>query len=123
MTPETITLAEFQELTKPKHKFFAKRTEVDGQFFDSKREAETYREFKILERCGHIRNLTLQPEFPIVVNGIKVCTYRADFSFFDLRKGETTVVDVKSKATKTPLYELKRKLFQAIYGRKITEVF
>lgn len=121
--PETISLSEYQELTKPKHKYFAKKTEVDGIWFDSKRESQRYLELKILERSGQIRNLTLQPEFPIVVNDTKVCTYRADFSFFDLRKGEPTIEDVKSKATKTPLYELKLKLFQAIYGREITEVF
>lgn len=119
---ETITLDQYQKATK-QHKYSAKRTVVDGISFDSKREAERYRELLVLERCGRIKNLNLQPEFLIIVNDTKVCTYRADFSFFDIRKGESVVEDVKSKATKTPLYELKRKLFEAIYGRKVTEVF
>jgi len=120
---EIITLNEYQELTKPKNKFFAKRTEVDGRFFDSKREAERYRELLILERCGSIKNLTLQPEFWLTVNGVKICRYRADFSYFCLKRGEPIVEDVKSKATKTPVYELKRKIFEAMYGRKVTEIF
>jgi len=120
---EEISLKEYLKAVGPKHKFFANRTEVDGIWFDSKRESEQYRELKILERCGEITNLTLQPEFPIVVNNTKICTYRADFSFFQIRTGEAVVMDVKSKATKTPVYELKKKLFCALYGRKITEVF
>lgn len=122
MTQETVTLEEYLRATK-QHKYGAKRVEVDGILFDSKREAERYRELLILERCGSIKNLKLQPEFPLIVNDTKVCTYRADFSFFDLRKGESVIEDVKSKPTKTPVYELKRKLFRAVYGREITEVF
>lgn len=119
---DEITLSEYQELTKPKHKYFARRTERDGIWFHSLKEANRYSELKILERAGAIRNLKLQPVFPIVVNGKKVCNYRADFSYFDFKKAEPVVEDVKSKGTMTPVYLLKKKLFEALYGRKISEV-
>lgn len=117
--PETITIAEYQELTKPKNKYFAKRTEVDGILFDSKKEAERYRQLKILERCGHIRNLNIKPRFPIVINESLICEYEADYSYFDMRKGETVTEDCKG--CKTPVYKLKKKLFEAMYGRRILE--
>jgi len=116
---EIITLNEYQELTKPKNKFFAKRTEVDGQFFDSKREAERYRELLILERCGSIKNLTLQPEFWLTVNGVKIGRWIGDFSYFDLRKGEAIVEDCKG--CRTPLYKWKKAHFEAQFGRRILE--
>jgi hypothetical protein len=120
---ETITLEQYQQLTKPRNKFGAKKVEVDGVCFDSMREGQRFRELKILERIGAIKNLKLQPEFPLIVNGKKVCSYVADFSFWDARFGESVIEDVKSKATKTPLYQLKKKLFEALYERTITEIF
>lgn len=117
MTQE-ITLEEYQAATK-QHKYGAKRTEVDGILFDSKKEAERYRQLKILERCGQIRNLQRQPEFPLTVNSIKIGVWRGDFSYFDFRKGEAVVEDVKG--VKTPLYKWKKAHFEAQYGRRILE--
>jgi uncharacterized protein DUF1064 len=116
---EQISLTEYQELTKPKHKFFATRTEVDGIWFASKKEAARYCQLKILERSGAIKNLILQPEFPLVVNDTKVCTYRADFSYFDMKAAAPVVEDCKGFRTKE--YMIKKKLFEALYGRKILE--
>ena len=123
MTQETISREEYLNLSKPKNKFFATRTEVDGRFFDSAREAAHYRELLILERCGHIKNLEMQVPFRLIVNEQLICTWVADFRFFDMRTGEIVIEDVKSKATKTPLYQVKKKLFRAIYGREVKEVF
>ena len=36
---------------------------IDGIKFDSKAEAERYKELKILERAGKIRGLRLQPKY------------------------------------------------------------
>jgi hypothetical protein len=116
---EEITLAEYLDLNKPKHKYFARRTEVDGIWFDSAKEAKRYSELKILERAGMIKNLKLQPEFPLIVNEQKICTYRGDFSYFDLQKFEPVVEDTKGFKTKE--YKLKKKLFEALYGRRILE--
>ena len=57
-------------------KYGNRKTEVDGIVFDSKKEAERYRDLKLLERAGDIRELVLQPSFVLNVNGIKVCRDR-----------------------------------------------
>lgn len=101
-------------------KYHSVRTVVDNVTFDSKREADRYSELKLLIRAGTIRDLELQPEFPVVVNGVKICVYRADFAYSAL-DGKRTVEDVKSGPTKTPVYRLKRKLVEAIYDIRILE--
>ena len=93
-------------------KFNAVRTEVDGVKFASKKEAARFSELALLNKAGEISDLKLQPRFPCVVNGIKVCTYVADFEYINL-DGEVIVED--SKGFKTPMYRLKKKLFEAIY--------
>jgi hypothetical protein len=101
------------------------KTAVDGVTFDSGAEARRYGELKLLERAGAIENLTLQPKFDCVVDGTKVCTYRADFSYFTRTPsglGEKRVVE-DVKGYKTPVYKLKKRLVEAIYrGVTITEI-
>ena len=92
---------------------------VDGITFDSKAEAKRYMELKLLERAGEIENLTLQPKFDCVIDGKKVCSYRADFSYFTREK--RVVEDVKGY--KTSVYKLKKKLVEALFaGVTITEI-
>ncbi len=99
-------------------KYHSKKTEVDGYIFDSKAEAVRYSELKLLEAAGEIEHLQLQPKFPILVNGKKICTYIADFQYND--HGRVVIIDVKG--IKTPVYRLKKKLFEALYPMKITEI-
>lgn len=40
-----------------KSKYHAKKVEVNGITFDSKKEAKRYEELKLLERCGAIKDL------------------------------------------------------------------
>jgi len=94
------------------NKFNARKTTVDGITFDSAKEAKRIGELRLLERAGVIRNLELQPAFPLVVNGVKVCVYRADAAYFE--NNARVVEDVKSQPTKTPVYRLKRKLLLAL---------
>lgn len=94
------------------NKFNAHRTTVDGITFDSKKEAKRYGELRLLEKAGEIRNLELQPKFPLIVNGVKVCTYIADAAYFE--KNARVVEDVKSGPTKTAAYRIKRKLLLAL---------
>ena len=102
-------------------KYKAKKTVVDGIVFDSLKEASYYRDLKLLEKAGEIYALELQPIFQIVVNGKKICKYYADFAYME--NGERKVVDVKSAFTrKNPVYRIKKKLVEAIYGTEITEV-
>lgn len=100
-------------------KYGAQRTTVDGLTFDSKKEARRYRDLLLLGLAGELRDLELQPRFPIVVNGVRIGEYRADFRYWDARRGDV-VEDVKG--LRTPVYVLKRKLIEALYGITITEV-
>lgn len=84
------------------------KTIVDGIKFDSKKEAHRYSELSLLEKAKKINALTLQPRIPLMVNGKKIGYYVADFQY--LVNGKTVVEDVKSPATKTPLYKLKIKI-------------
>jgi hypothetical protein len=101
---------------------------VDGIYFDSKREANRYSELKIMEKAGIINSLKLQPEFKCMVNGKKVCTYKADFEYLMVddigpqgQIGYYIVEDVKG--FKTPVYRLKKKLVEACYpGTVIKEI-
>lgn len=101
-------------------KYHAVRTEVDGVTFASKREAARYAELKMLERCGAIHGLKLQPRFDVVIFGEKVCSYVADFQYFDNTSSRLVTEDVKGM--KTPVYRLKKKLMKAVYGIEIAEV-
>lgn len=107
---------------KPKRsKYNAQRTEVDGIMFDSKHEADRYRELQLMERAGEIKDLRLQVPFVLIPkqDGERAITYRADFVYLD-RKGRKVVED--AKGVRTEVYKLKRKLMQYIHGIKIKEV-
>lgn len=85
--------------------------------FPSQPEAKRYAELRLQENNGLIRSLELQPSFPIDVNGVKVCTYRADFAY--RKGGERIVEDVKPKGFMTDIAKLKIKLASAAYGVEI----
>lgn len=95
------------------NKFNACKTEVDGITFHSKKEANRYRELKFLEQSGMIRDLKLQVRFPISVFSEHICTYIADFMYYDSKTDNTCVED--TKGFKTDVYKLKKKLFHACY--------
>lgn len=109
-------------------KYGATKVTVDGVTFDSKREARRYADLKLLERAGDIRNLELQPKFPIVIKGEEVriksrgyskkgraVKYIADFAYF---RGHERIVE-DSKGFDTPVSRLKRALVEHIYNVKI----
>lgn len=101
------------------NKYNAKKVKLDGYTFDSKREAQVYGELKLREKAGEISGLTVHPKFTIAVNGIKIKTYTADFSFHDINSSAATptVMDVKSAPTsKLPAFLMTRKLMRACLG-------
>lgn len=104
-----------QRVGEAVNKFNAQRISVDGIWFDSKAEAREYNRLKQLEEEGKIADLILQPVFECVVNGKKICAYRADFSY---QKGKKRIVaDVKGRSTAE--FKLKKKLVEALYGFEI----
>ena len=103
-------------------KYHAQKTTVDGIIFASKAEATRYSVLKMLQSNGDISALELQPKFPVVVNGKKICTYISDFRYFDNWTNTVIIEDVKSTFTrKIAVYRLKVKLVEALYGIEITE--
>ena len=94
------------------HKYHAVPTAVDGYRFASQREARYYQNLKLLEKAGAIQDLELQPVFPLVVNGVVIGKYVADFRYVDCETGEVVTVDVKGFRTKE--YKLKKRLVEAL---------
>lgn len=101
-------------------KFHAIPTVVNGWRFDSQAEARRYQQLLLLGAAGDLDNLELQPAFRIVVAGVPIATYRADFAYRALPSQALVVEDVKG--VKTPVYRLKKKLVEALYGLTIQEV-
>lgn len=102
-------------------KYNAIPTEVDGIRFASRAEARRYGELSLMLQAGLISDLKCHPKFEIEVNGMHVCYYVGDFQYVD--GGETIVEDVKSAATVTKLYRLKKKLMKACHGISIRESY
>ncbi|MGO7044365.1 DUF1064 domain-containing protein [Rhizobium johnstonii] len=115
---EIMTREEYRAaVAKPKrgNKFGAKTTVFDGIPFDSKREAEVYRDLKLLERSGRISGFERQRKFELIVNGKIIGTYRADFAFIDHDKDcRFRVVDVKGVVTRD--FKRVQKIIKAIYN-------
>ena len=59
--------------------------------------------------------------FSIDVIEVHICDYESDFTY--RREGKLVVEDVKSKATVTYAYRIKKKLMLAVFGIEIQEVY
>lgn len=100
-----------------KHKYNARKKEVDGIVFASTSEAEAYLVLKLWKAADHIYGLRLQPRF-VLQDGFRYAgkwhrqiVYVADFHFVDKDRQSVVVVDVKG--IKTPVFRMKEKLFRA----------
>lgn len=137
----TRHLAAGELLVAPRSKYGAKPTVVDGFRFDSTKEARRYSELRLLEKAGLIRDLEMQPRFPIDVvqlwcdgrwtwavgkaspPAIVQCgVYTADFRYVDVERDAVVIEDTKSGPTKTTAYRLRKRLVEAIHGIKVSEV-
>lgn len=108
-------------------KYYNKKTIIDGIVFASKLEAKRYTELKLLEKQGLIKDLELQPSYDLIPTFKKdnktyrKSTYKADFSYYDKELNKIVVED--TKGFKTPVYMLKKKLFEYTYPNlTITEI-
>ncbi len=107
-------------------KYGARPTMIDNIRFASEKEAKRYCELRLLEKAGEIKNLECQPVLPLFVTRLStgerthVCNYVADFTYWDIRKGEQVTEDVKGM--RLPLYRLKRRMVEAQYDCRITEI-
>lgn len=117
-------------------KYGARKMVIDGITFDSKKEANRYRELKLLEKAGEICCLRLQVPFELIPAQYeetgevytkgknkgkpkrgkcieKAVNYIADFVYYNSDATVRTVEDVKGM--RTPVYIIKRKLFRWRY--------
>lgn len=108
-------------------KYHNQPTTRKGIRFDSKKEAQRYDYLILLLEAGAISELKLQPQFTLVEayttpegKRVRAMRYVADFSYW--KGGKLTVEDVKSSATKTREYQMKKKLLLDRFGIEITEV-
>ena len=93
-----------------------------GIKFDSKKERDRFITLKQLEKAGIIKELELQPKF-LLLDTIHYkgktypkTYYKADFKYFDNKKGKYIVEDVKSPITaKDKVYRLKIKMLLTKY--------
>jgi Protein of unknown function (DUF1064) len=107
------------------HKYHAQRTSLDGISFASKAEATRYLQLKLLQKAGVIRDLVLQPRFPLYAaiaqaeGGPYVMRtighYVADFEYIWAASGELRTEDVKG--VETDLFKWKKRHFELQYGR------
>lgn len=134
------------------HNQKAERLTADGKVikFDSLKEARRYDELVLLQKRGKIRNLKLQVDFTLQEayttpegQRVRAIRYRADFVYeepsghdqpiiTEAMKGlpdteiymfwREVVEDVKSPATKTRVYEIKKKLLKERRGITIREI-
>lgn len=124
-----------------KSKYGAKKVTVDGLTFDSKKEANRYRELKILEKIGEITNLRMQVKYVLIPaqrepdtvgkrGGIikgklieREVSYIADFVYTDVN-GNRVVEDVKGYrgGGAYEVFKIKRKLMLYIQKIKVEEV-
>lgn len=106
---------------KGKSKFGAKKVEFGGITFDSRAEFRRYQELRLLLSAGEISEIEVHPDYDVVINGVKVCRYKADFRYREY--GKLVVEDVKSKGTRLERdWRLKKRLIEAVHGIEIKEV-
>lgn len=109
---EKITAAEFRnEKSKRLGKYKNVKTTLNGEKFDSKREALRHIVLKQMERDGEISMLHRQRSFDLIVNDKKICRYVGDFAYVENHKA---VVE-DSKGYRTRDFDIKWKLCQALY--------
>ena len=120
------------------NKYRNNKIEIDGHVFDSRKEAKRYRELKLLEDAGEIKNLRMQVKYVLLPvqrepdtigkrGGIKKgkviereCDYIADFVYEKTDTGETVVED--TKGLRLPIYVVKRKMMLYFHGIRISEI-
>ena len=112
--------------------------------FDSQKEARRFDTLAARQAAGQIRDLRLQVDFTLQeaftdTNGkrVRAIRYKADFTYWERDAEEESkaaaagwpcdswryvVEDVKSKATRTAKYAMKKKMLKDRFGQDITEV-
>lgn len=127
------------------NKYYAEKVTIDGETFDSRKEARRWQELQLLLRAGKIYDLRRQVKFELIPaqfesyprygkKGQRIkdgqtcveqaCNYYADFVY--LEDGHVVVEDVKGyRDTRSAAYAkfvIKRKLMLERFGVRVREV-
>ncbi len=92
------------------NKYGAVKTEFQGRHYDSKFEASVAAELDLLLKAKEYTKIEPQVTIPLIVNGMKVGQYRADF-LCTLPDGSLEVVE--AKGMETMLFRLKWRVLEA----------
>lgn len=125
---DTVSVEEYRNLIKRKHKYHATRVTRGGNTFDSKGEADRYDVLRWKEKTGLISQLRRQVRFllkPVTYGHGK--TIRAVYLVIDFTYNENELhVAEDFKGFMTPVAKLKLKFFQEKYPEltlRITKSF
>ena len=122
------------------NKYNASKAVINGNIFDSRKEAQRFLELSVLEKAGEITNLRRQVKFLLIPaqrepdttgpkGGVKKgkviekeCSYIADFVYE--RNGETVVEDVKGYrgGAGYSVFKIKKKLMLWVNNIMVIEV-
>lgn len=126
-----------QQTQAGERKYHNEPVKVNGIHFDSKKEANRFMVLMSMQSRGLIRGLKLQAQYTLQESYItdtgervRAIRYVADFAYERATEPDCTgtvhwlpvVEDVKSRATRTAKYEMKKKLLRERFGLAITEV-
>jgi len=124
---ETLNKLIGNSIDVKQNKYHNKKVEYDGIIFDSIKEKSYYIKYKLMEQAGEIHSFKRQVSFCLIETfkrndkTYRATSYVADFVYRD-KEDKLHVIDVKSQATKTQVYQLKKKLMAWKYGIEIEEV-
>lgn len=92
-----------------------------GARFDSTGEFKRWCDLRMMERGSLIKNLRRQVTYELIVSGVLICKYRADYAYDErvITDWVPVVEDFKSPATMSPIFAIKRKLMKACHGIEV----
>ena len=127
------------------NKYYAEKVTIDGETFDSRKEARRWQELQLLLRAGKIYDLRRQVKFELIPAQFEsyprygkggrrlkdgqtcveqACNYYADFVY--LEDGHLVVEDVKGykdpRSVPYAKFVIKRKLMLERFGVRVREV-
>lgn len=109
---EVISASQFRaEKAKKRNKYGSRKVVLNGEGFDSQREAERHLVLLDRQKRGEISDLERQVTFALIVNGKTVGSVRPDWTY--LERGKVIADD--SKGYQTRDHKTRWKLAQALY--------
>lgn len=93
-----------------RNKFGAIKTVYKGVEYHSKKEASYAERLDLLKKAKKIKSWDRQLKIPIIVNGVKICTYIMDFV---VTTNDDKIQYIEVKGYETSVWKIKWKLLKA----------